>query len=247
MNTSNHELESSVLRKILRTLRVKFSRLICPQPSNSEFTFSQEGEDSILSRLFDHKQTPGFYVDVGAHHPTRFSNTYRFYRDGWRGINIDPLPEIMQQFNQLRPRDINIEAAIGCDLRPLTYHMFNEPALNTLDPRLAKERDGVQHYQIVERKEIIPHTLAEILTNNLPPHQTVDFLSVDVEGFDLDVLKSNDWIRFQPSYVLAEDTHAQTIHQAINCQVTSFMEGVGYEMFAKTVNTLFFRRRTSDI
>ena len=55
----------------------------------------------------------GFYVDVGAHHPIRFSNTFRLYRKGWRGLNIDANPGSMKRFHHTRPRDINIEAAVS--------------------------------------------------------------------------------------------------------------------------------------
>lgn len=66
----------------------------------------------ILSRFFEQKRT-GFYVDVGAHHPTRFSNTYLFYLRGWHGVNVDAMPGSMAEFRRLRPRDLNIEALIS--------------------------------------------------------------------------------------------------------------------------------------
>jgi len=93
-------------------------------------SFSQEGEDIILSRLFNDKKN-GFYVDVGAHHPFRFSNTYKFYEKGWSGINIEPNPEDFHLFSKYRNRDININAGVGSNDGTLTYFMFNEPALNT--------------------------------------------------------------------------------------------------------------------
>ena len=70
--------------------------------------YSQQGEDIILHRMFEW-QEQGFYIDVGAHHPTRFSNTYKFYKRGWTGINVDAMPGSMTAFNRLRPKDINIE------------------------------------------------------------------------------------------------------------------------------------------
>ena len=74
-------------------------------------SYSQEGEDRILQRLFEN-QTPGFYVDIGAHHPRRFSNTYIFYKQGWRGINVDATPGSMFLFRVFRKRDINLEIAV---------------------------------------------------------------------------------------------------------------------------------------
>ena len=103
-------------------------------------SWSQEGEDLILARIFGDKPD-GFYVDVGAHHPQRFSNTYYFYRRGWRGINIDAMPGSMLAFNRLRPLDINIELGIGSQPGKLNFYMFNEPALNGFAKDLADSRD----------------------------------------------------------------------------------------------------------
>src|SRR5690349_18351333 len=75
-------------------------------------SYSQEGEDMVLRRVFEHK-AHGFYVDVGAHHPMRFSNTYFFYRRGWRGINIDARPGSKREFDRARPRDINVECGVA--------------------------------------------------------------------------------------------------------------------------------------
>ncbi len=82
-----------------------------------------------MSRYFENKKTTGFYVDVGAHHPLRFSNTYKFYKRGWHGINIDAMPGSMDLFNRLRHRDINLERAVSDSKQILTYYAFNEPAL----------------------------------------------------------------------------------------------------------------------
>jgi hypothetical protein len=83
-------------------------------------SYSQEGEDMLLERFLEHRHS-GFYVDVGAHHPRRFSNTYRLYRRGWRGLNIDANPGSMALFRHVRPRDINIEAAVSSVPQQLTY------------------------------------------------------------------------------------------------------------------------------
>lgn len=74
-------------------------------------SYALQGEDLILKEIF-HQVKNGFYVDVGAHHPFKFSNTYFFYKRGWRGINIDALPHSMNLFNQFRPRDINVECGV---------------------------------------------------------------------------------------------------------------------------------------
>ncbi|MCX2716544.1 hypothetical protein OQH61_02215 [Helicobacter sp. MIT 21-1697] len=75
-------------------------------------SYAQQGEDLILQEMLNNIQY-GFYVDVGAHHPFRFSNTYLFYQKGWKGINIDAMPNSMKLFSRFRPRDINIECGIA--------------------------------------------------------------------------------------------------------------------------------------
>ena len=83
-----------------------------PQQRFARRCYSQEGEDMILQRMFGQRRE-GFFVDVGAHHPFRYSNTYLFYKKGWRGINIDATPGSMREFEKYRPADINLEVAVS--------------------------------------------------------------------------------------------------------------------------------------
>jgi hypothetical protein len=201
-------------------------------------SYSQEGEDMILRRIFEN-QEKGFYVDVGAHHPKRFSNTYFFYKRGWRGINIDAMPNSMALFEKLRPRDINVEKAISDTGEPMTYYIFDEPALNGFIEALTYQRDGHRDYHIVGKEEMVPSTLKAILDLYLPEGQVIDFLSVDVEGMDLKVLTSNDWIKYRPRVVLVEALESK-LNDIFRCELTVFLEGKGYNLYGKGKNTLFF-------
>jgi len=202
--------------------------------------YSQEGEDMILRRVFEHK-TDGFYVDIGAHHPMRFSNTYYFYRRGWHGINVDARPGSKRDFDRVRKRDVNVECGVARQAGVAHYYEFNEPALNGFSASLSGERNGRGDYRIVATHQVQLTTLRELLDAHLPPGQEIDFLSIDVEGLDLDVVLSNDWGKYRPAYVLVEilgsslgDVTATPIAQAL----TTY----GYEIYAKCVNTVFFRR-----
>lgn len=104
------QLVKSLLPKFLYTKLATFKNLHITKYHTK--SYAQEGEDMILHRIFE-RQSVGFYVDVGAHHPFRFSNTYLFYQKGWRGINIDAMPNSMRLFNRFRPRDINLECGIS--------------------------------------------------------------------------------------------------------------------------------------
>lgn len=195
----------------------------------------------VLARYFEDRPR-GFYVDVGAHHPTRFSNTYLFYLQGWAGVNIDGMPGCMERFQKLRPRDRNVEALVSSRAGVLTYHLFNDSAMNTCDPELARQRDGMAHVRLIDTRAIEARPLGEILEEHLREDTAIDFLSVDVEGFDLDVLKSNNWQRFRPRVVLTEDCNLSSLEQALKSPAAVFLAAMNYVLFAKTVNTLFFRQ-----
>lgn len=206
-------------------------------------SYSQEGEDLVLSSLLfklnneNHKKS-GFYIDVGAHHPYRYSNTFLFYKRGWNGLNIDAMPGSMDRFKKSRPRDINLECGIGLNADLVKFYIFNEPALNTFDESLAKARcNDVRHIKTIVKIPIVP--LSKVLEDNLLDGQKIDFLTIDVEGFDLDVLKSNDWSKYRPVVVLVE-TYGKSFEDLPYNQVYKFMRSLNYSVYSKTVNTTFF-------
>jgi FkbM family methyltransferase len=147
----------------------------------------------------------------------------------------------MAAFERERPRDINVEAAIAPEEGELTYFMFNEPALNTLDEAMARER-AVGEYRIVERRRVRARPLHDVLREHLPRGQAIDFMSIDVEGLDLQVARSNDWDAYRPEVVLAESS-ATTLAGELDSELCRFLRGVGYEPFSRTVKTLLLRRR----
>jgi FkbM family methyltransferase len=204
-------------------------------------SYSQAGEDTVLSSFFEHqKKYKGFYVDVGAHHPIRFSNTNHFYRKGWRGINIDSTPGSMRAFNWLRKRDINLEIGIGSASGALKFYCFNEPALNTFDENLAKER-STGTYFVKRTVDIQVEPLCKILEKYLPANQKIDFLTIDVEGLDLVVLQSNDWARYRPSYILVEDTNF-ILEKSEESSIYNFLSQLGYKIVAILKRTIIYER-----
>ena len=234
-----------MVKKTLKTILPKSAIEKLAKVKNNYFdsyalkSYSQEGEDMILRRLFE-KQKTGFYVDVGAHHPKRFSNTYFFYKLGWRGINVDAMPGSMIAFNRMRPRDINIEKPVSNKKQLLTYYAFNEPALNGFSKELSEERDGKGSYFVKFTKDIETSTLEEILDNNLPKVQSIDFLSIDVEGLDFNVLKSTNLEKYHPKVILVEILNSSLVDIQVN-EIYKFLTDAGYELYAKAVNTVIFK------
>jgi len=199
--------------------------------------FSQEGEDLVLSRMFNSQQN-GFFVDVGAHHPKRFSNTYLLYRSGWRGINIEPNPGVKRLFDDIRPEDINIETAIGNDESESTFYMFQEPALNTFSQSLAEqyERSG---QELMGKKTIKTRKLSSVLDEHVNNRQ-IDFMSIDVEDYEMSVLESNNWIKYRPKILLIEILDFDVNHPE-KYPIHNFVVNKGYSMCAKTYNTVFYK------
>lgn len=207
-------------------------------------SFSQEGEDILLARYIDAKRT-GFFVDIGAHHPSRCSNTYYFYKRGWRGINIDAMPGSMTPFRIVRPRDINIEIAISDKVETIEFHTFKEPLFNSANKELAESR----REQFGEKKNsanthfIQAATLKSILDKYLPKNTEIDFLSVDIEGLDLNALKSNDWSKYRPKYILVEIL-GESIQSLSQTETYQFLSDMGYEAVSKLVHTVVFREKS---
>jgi FkbM family methyltransferase len=203
-------------------------------------SYSQDGEDIVIAEFFKDK-LEGFYVDVGAHHPQRFSNTYYFYLKGWSGINIDAMPGSMKIFDDLRSRDINLEIPISDKSEILTYYEFDEPALNSFSLSLSHERITTTNYKIVAQTQLKTQTLTEVLDKHLPPEQTIDFLSIDVEGLDYQVMSSNNWDKYKPKVLLVEDLELSSLKNINTSKVCLFLEERGYVLLAKTMRTLIFR------
>ena len=220
-------------KNILRRVRDFYQWDIYYQKS-----WSQEGEDMILRRIFE-SQKIGFYIDVGAHHPMRFSNTYYFYRNGWRGINIDAMPGSMNIFNKTRPRDINIEQPVSDARQKLIYYAFDEPALNGFSKDISEQQKGKNGLKIIFKKEMETITLAEILDSYMPEGVSIDFLSIDIEGLDFSALRSNDFMKYRPKVILIEILKS-SLDQIAASDIYFFLTKLGYSAYAKTVNTVFF-------
>lgn len=232
-----------IIRKVFDNLPFRYknyigslNKLVLEEFQN--ISYSQEGEDLILNRIFGSQKT-GFYIDIGAHHPKRFSNTYFFYHLGWTGINIDPIPGVKIKFDVERPNDINLEIAIGEHQIELDYFNFKEKAFNTFSLALANQYQALG-CELENVLKVKTYCLGEILDQYLPTNQTIDFLSIDIEGFELEALKSNNWDKYKPKIILAEmlDCKIEDINKN---EVGKFLLDQGYVFFAKTFNTVFFK------
>jgi FkbM family methyltransferase len=199
----------------------------------ANISFSQFGEDVICSYLFE-AGIKGCYVDCGAFHPMLLSNTYMLYRKGWRGLEIDANPEVASLFARFRPRDQFIHSAVGREKGSVEMALFNDGAFNCTADQVDKVPERIRKNV---RRVIVPiNSLAVILSEN--KIQTIDFLNVDCEGNDLNVLQSNDWSRWKPKVICVED-HASNWQQS---EITAYLCRLDYTLkFHAVFSSIFVK------
>ena len=207
------------------------------------FVAPQEGENIILERIFA-KQFKGLYVDVGAHHPVRFSNTLNLYQKGWTGINIEPNQEVIKAFKKMRPKDINLNMAISTQKNSCNYYKFEDPALNTTDIKIVKIR-GKQGHRCIEKISVPTQTLDQVLSKYCKKKSVIDILKIDVEGKELDVLKSNNWEKFIPKVIICELINVD-IEKLNKNPVYKLLKSKNYLLYCKLLqNGIFFHKSFS--
>lgn len=201
--------------------------------------FSQEGEDLILNELIG-KTGPGFYVDIGAFDPWRFSNTAFFYAKGWRGLNVDARPGFKILFDQERPNDMNIECAVGGKNGAVKFYSFDEPALNTTCKKRATFLEKSTSYKVKSVCDVPLRSLTSLLCQF--GVDSIDFLSIDVEGAELEVLRSGDWKRYRPQFIVLEilDTPLKKLNKN-SC--IKMMEKYKYEVVTKGLRSVILKNQ----
>ena len=207
---------------------------------NPQKSYSQEGEDLVLNSFFEDypRDYKGFYVDIGAYDPVRFSNTFFFYSKGWKGINIEPTYDKFKKLKQLRRRDINLNIAINnsSNNKKLNFYMFNEPALNTFNEERALELQlSSDKYKLKAVNAIEVTNLSELLNKYNCPG-AIDFFNIDCEGVDLQVLEGNDWNKYKPDFIMIEDANFD-IDKIDQNEIFQFLKTKKYDLIAKTKRT----------
>lgn len=207
--------------------------------------FGQSGEDIILQRIFKRKRE-GFYVDIGCFHPTRYSNTYILHELlGWKGINIDASSKAIELFKEARPNDINIHTAIGEERGKQKLHLYSDPAVSTFsrDNMKKTKKKGLARVVGEEVVDVVP--LSEILDVYLPKNTHIDILDIDIEGYDMQALKTNDWEKYRPSVILIEDfsIKAQGFKES---QEYKLMKELNYRFFSHAYDTSIYVDNKQD-
>jgi FkbM family methyltransferase len=229
----------SPLKKFLRATKHRIATTFHLSWLYGKTSYSQDGEDLFIAKFFDGKNN-GFYVDIGAHHPYRYSNTYLLSQRGWTGINIDATPGSMASFKQLRPKDINLELAVTKNAGNFTYYSFEDSALNTVSKERAHEVIAQKQSQLKEKITVQALPLTDVLQQYLPADRRITFLNIDVEGADEGILRSNDWLKFRPELLAIEVLSQASVEEIIRLPVCIYLKKHGYHLLARFSNTAFF-------
>ena len=181
---------------------------------------SQFGEEKFILSFFD-KRYKGKFLDIGCFHPTRHNNTYKMYKSGWRGINIDLNPLTIDLFNFARAKDININAAISDKEEIKTLYFVDE--LNTQNTLEVNHLSFLKNHHNLKEEEI---SQQEIKTKRLDRilddynFNDIDFMNIDVEGHELHVLNSIDFLKYRVNFICIEmidhNDQAKLINEKLN-------------------------------
>jgi FkbM family methyltransferase len=200
-------------------------------------SYSINGEDIILHRIFG-QQEQGFYVDIGAGHPTMDNDMRSLYDRGWAGINVEPNGTYHAALVAERPRDLILQVAVAEEEGVLPYWEIEGTGLSTCDAEEAA-RARQKGHALIEH-QVQTTTLARLLTD--AGVSSIDILKVDVEGLEFRVLQGNDWTCFRPRLVLVEATLPETPDRRPD-RIRPFLEQNGYDFaYFDGLNDFFVER-----
>jgi FkbM family methyltransferase len=203
-------------------------------------SWSQCGEDLIVAFVLDTLGVPlPRYLDLGAHHPYYLNNTYLFYRRGARGVNVEADPALATRLRRARPRDVTVNVGVGPQSGALQFHVMSVPTLNTFSAEEAKRYSEEAGHHIERTLVVEVRTFAQLVEAHC--EGVPDFVSLDVEGLDLPVLRAIDFTRARPLVFCVETLSYSESGQGRRVdEIDQLMHGAGYLRYADThINTIY--------
>lgn len=210
-----------------------------------KISYSQCGEDLIIHYIFKWlKINKPTYIDVGAFHPTKLSNTYLFYKNGAEGVCIEPDPVLYSEIKKNRVRDKCLNVGIGVDENSSAkFYVMTSKTLNTFSKEEAMRYKKYKNQKI----EMVVDLPIMTINNAIEKHceKTPDFISIDIEGMELKILKSLDFEKFRPkvfcieTLTYTEDKSEEKVQETID-----FLVSKNYFVYADTyINTIFVDKK----
>jgi len=215
-----------------------------PDQAFGHLTYSQFGEDLIISNIFAMLGiSKPSYLDIGAHHPINISNTALLYLRGSRGINVEANPNCIDQFNILRPEDINLNIGVGPNRGALEFYFIDDwSGRNTFDRKTAEEFVKANPQFSITKVERIPIVTINDIVEDFAEGTWPHFLNIDIEGMDVDVLKSARFQKSAPLVICAEAVSGSDSDASRS--LMELLASRGYKPFCRTVGNVIFVRES---
>jgi hypothetical protein len=219
--------------------RLGLVRTVIPQ---AQITYSQFAEDIVL-KVFFYGKPKGFFVDVGCNEPKRLNNTYLLYQRGWRGINIDGNEELIKKYAHCRKEDINLTQIISNEEGWVNFAVSTNSHVSTIDTAYKEAPGNTWEYPEDKKNRMYALTLNSVLKEHMPADAggKIDLLCVDVEGHDLQVLKSIDLGLYKPTMIVVE-MHGFTLETADSYDIYRYLKQNNYSLkYFSVINGYFVR------
>ena len=215
---------------------------------NGHRSFAQCGEDSIARFVLIDclGRRRGTYLDLGANEPIVLNNTYLFYLERWRGVCVEPNEAFVRKIRRARPRDVCLEAGVGFEASQgvSDFYVMDPPTLSTFSCADAKRIEAEKGGRVESVRKVPLMTINDIIETHLKC--SPDFVSLDVEGLDLQVLQNFDFVKFRPAVFCVETlSYSGNRTESKLNEVAELMRARDYLVYADTyINTLFVDRST---
>ena len=200
-----------------------------------KISYSLSGIDLLVTHIFQNKKK-GFFIDIGCNHPVYNNNTYLLYKKGWRGINVDLDKQSIDLFNIYRKHDFNKNVAVSSVSKEVDLYFYhNKSAINTINKTSAEFQKAIPK----EVRKITTNTLNTIILESSFADKKVDFLSIDVEGYELEVLKGFDLKKYSPKVIVIEflDLSLKKL-EVVNFKIQTVLDSSVYKYMTDNNYTL---------
>ena len=206
-------------------------------------SYSMFGEDVFIEKFFK-KRPKGFYVDVGCYHPLDGNNTYLLYKKGWHGMNIDLNETSIDLFNKARKNDVNLRIAVSNKFKKIKFfYRKNINMLNTINKKFASSsfRKGFK------TSYVQADTLNSVLGKSKYKNKKIEFLNLDIEGNEINALKSLNFKKYSPKLICVEiHNYSSSSSKSVNLKsnpIYKFLLKKGYYQVWKREFSFIFRRK----
>lgn len=239
-----HAFDQNLMKEIFEKYLWKFLRKTDNAYHRMNPSWAQQGEDLVIDFIFKNYlniQNPT-WLDIGTNHPSSLSNTYMFYKRGCMGVNIEADPLLFNEIKRKRKRDINLNIGIGLARTDLDFYRMSASTLNTFSKEKAEvytKSDVLGNPAILNTIKIPVFPVNEILSKYFAGKNNY-FMSIDVEGWDFDILTSINFEMYKPPVICIE---TNDLFDNLSEKYIAYMNSVGYIQYAhNSINSIFLKK-----